>query len=319
VEPDNLNQNSALVNAVMWNLRIDSAVAESTRALRTAGIDSMVLKGATFSDWYPRDSPRTYVDGDIWVPPDAVADAAQVLANLGFVPTQDEQGTPDWLQEHASSWLRSTDQGKIDLHRRLQGAEASPETVWMILWETRIPLVVGGESVWRLSAPARALYAALHATHHGVTDARGLPHLEAALRVVDDETWTAALALAGDLQAVEAFATGLRLLPQGAELAARINVPDARSVKTSLLASTPPPVALGFDQLAAASWGRRLEILLRKLIPAPGFIRHWWPPAARNRATLVIGYLYRPLWLLRHAPAGYRAWRAARRDASSSS
>jgi len=303
----------------MWNLRIDSAVGEAVDALHTAGIESLVLKGPTFSDWYPADSPRTYVDGDIWVPPDSVAAAEGVLRSLGFMATQDERGAPEWWREHASSWLRSSDQGKIDLHRRLQGTEAAPDAVWTVLWGGREAMTVGRASVWRLSQPARALYATLHATHHGSADARGLPHLEAALNAVDDTTWTAALTLAQELDALEAFATGLRLLPAGAELAARIQVPDARSVKTSLLASTPPPVALGFDQLAAVGWRRRIEILLRKLFPPPGFIRHWWPPAARNPPMLMIGYIYRPIWLARNAPAGYRAWRAARRDASNSS
>jgi hypothetical protein len=85
-------------------------------------------------------------------------------------------------------------------------------------------------------------------------------------------------------------------------------------VKTALHATTPPPVALGFDQLATARGIRRLEILLHKAFPPPGFIRHWWPPAARSRHMLLIGYLYRPVWLIQHAPAGYRAWRTARRQ-----
>ena len=233
----------------MWNLRVDAAIGEVVDALRGQDIDSLVLKGPTFSDWYPSDSGRTYVDGDILVSPANVAGAEQVLAGLGFAPTADERGLPEWWQEHAGSWLRETDQGKIDLHRRLQGAEAGPESVWSTLWNRRDPITIGGIDGWRLSEPARALYATLHATHHGSEDGRGLPHLEAALGAVDDAGWGAALDLARELDAVEAFATGLRLLPAGAELAERINVPDARSVKTALLASTPPPVALGFDQL----------------------------------------------------------------------
>lgn len=303
----------------MWNLRIDAAIGDVVAALRERNIDSLVLKGPTFAEWYPPDSGRTYVDGDVWVAPGNVAGAEQVLADLGFLPTSDERGLPEWWQEHASSWLREQDQGKIDLHRRLQGAEADPASVWSTLWAQRAAITIGGVSGWRLSEPGRTLYATLHATHHGSEDARGLPHLEAALGAVDDSVWVAALELAREVDAVEAFATGLRLLPAGAELAERIRVPDARSVKTALLASTPPPVALGFDQLHGASGLRRLEILLRKLFPPPGFIRHWWPPAGRNRGMLMVGYVYRPIWLVKNAPAGYRAWREARRKASSSS
>jgi hypothetical protein len=178
---------------------------------------------------------------------------------------------------------------------------------------------VGGEHAYRLSEPGRVLYATMHATHHGRGDPRGLAHLRAALASVDDDAWVRALALAGQLDAVESFATGLRMLPDGAALAERIGAPDAMSVRTSLLASTPPPVALGFDQLASARGLKRVAIVTRKFVPPPGFIRHWWPPAARNPAMLAVGYVYRPIWLIERAPAGYRAWRAARRAVKSSS
>jgi hypothetical protein len=303
----------------MWNLRIDAATGEVVAALRQQGIDSLVLKGPAFAEWYPPDSGRTYVDGDVWVAPEHLAGAEIVLTELGFKPTIDQTGLPDWWQEHGDSWLRERDQGKIDLHRRLQGTAADPADVWSIMWLQRVEFRVGGQPAYRLSEAGRALYATLHATHHGIGDARGVPHLQAALAVLDDTTWAVAFELATQLDAVESFGTGLRLLPAGAELAARIQVPEGRSVKTALLASTPPPVALGFDQLASARGLRRLEIVLRKLVPPPGFIRHWWPPAARGRLMLTVGYAYRPVWLLQRAPAGYRAWRAARRESRSSS
>jgi hypothetical protein len=317
--PSDERQNHARIHALMWNLRIDAATGEVVAALRQRGIDSLVLKGPAFAEWYPPDSGRTYEDGDVWVAPQDLADAEAVLAELGFEPTIDQSGMPDWWQEHGDSWLRERDRGKIDLHRRLQGIGADPAQVWSMLWAQRVEFKVGGESAYRLSEPGRALYATLHATHHGVDDPRGLPHLEAALASIDDEIWVAALDLARELDAVEAFGTGLRLLPAGEALAARIKVPDARSTKTTLLASTPPPVALGFDQLASARGLRRLEIVLRKLVPPPGFVRHWWPPASKSRVMLAIGYGYRPIWLLMRAPAGYRAWLAARREAKSSS
>jgi hypothetical protein len=73
-------------------------------------------------------------------------------------------------------------------------------------------------------------------------------------------------------------------------------------------------VALGIEQLARAhGWQERAEILRHKLVPPPAFIRHWWPPAARNSWMLMLGYAYRPIWLVCKAPAGLRAWRTARR------
>ena len=313
------HQRSPRVRALMWNLRIDAATGEVVGALRARRIDSLVLKGPALTDWYAPDSGRTYVDGDIWVAPANLAATEAILAKLGFTPTQDERGMPDWWQEHGSSWSREPDRTKIDLHRRLQGTALEPQQAWDILWPQRTKFIVGGEIAYRLPEAGRALYAALHATHHGRDDPRGLPHLSAALGAVDEATWTRALRLAEQLDALAAFATGLRLLPEGAALAERIGVPDATSVRASLLASSPPPIALGFDQLASARGAHRFEILLRKIVPPPGFVRHWWPPATRNSLMLIVGYVYRPIWLLQRAPAGYRAWREAKREARSSS
>jgi hypothetical protein len=302
----------------MWNLRLDAATAEVVEALRRRGVESVVLKGPALNDWYSPDSGRTYVDGDIWVSPSTIEAAETVLRELGFEPTQDESGLPHWWKQHGSSWLRAVDGGKIDLHRRLQGVGSDPEETWTLLWQRAEPLEVAGTAAWRLDTAARALYVTLHAAHHGAGDARGFPHLLAALGILDDHTWAAAYELAGRLDAVDPFGVGLRLVDSGSALARRIGVPGTSSVQATLQGSAPPPVALGFEQLAQARGLGRVEVLLRKAVPPPGFVRHWWPPAARNRRWLIVGYLYRPLWLLQKAPAGFRAWRQARRVAKSS-
>ncbi len=303
----------------MWNLRIDSGIAELVTALDANGVASLVLKGPSLNAWFGEESPRTYADGDVLVAPEHGKRAAGVLSAVGFQRAGEELGLPPWWLDHASSWLRHGDAVAIDLHWRLQGVELEPQAAWRRLWRDRVPFTVGGRPAHRLSEPAQVLYAALHATHHGAANARGMRNLEAALQAVPEPVWRQALDLAMELRALEGFATGLRLTDSGRALAERIGAPDARSVKTELYAATPPPVALGFEQLASAPAPRRLAILARKLVPPPAFVRHWWPPAARNRRMLVVGYLYRPLWLVEHTPAGYRAWRAARRRASSSS
>jgi hypothetical protein len=303
----------------MWNLRIDAATAEVLGALTDHGIDAVVLKGPALSDWYPDDSDRTYSDGDVWVAPGAVDEAEKTLSELDFSPTSDERGLPAWWLAHASNWQRDRDDVRIDLHRRLQGVERDPVSVWEELWPRCESFSVAGRPARRLPADARVLYATLHATHHGIANPAALAHLQAALAAADEATWRQAALLAERLDAVESFATGLRLVPAGIELATRLGVPDEVSVRSALHAASPPPVALGFDELARAHGVRRLHILLRKFVPPPGFIRHWWPRAAGSRRMLVVGYLYRPIWLLLRAPAGYRAWRAASRAAKSSS
>jgi hypothetical protein len=319
MEPDRSDRHNPRVNALLWNLPIDAATLEVIVAMQTQGIDSVVLKGPALTDWYPEDSDRVYGDGDVWVSPACLERAETTLQELGFRPVKDEDGLPDWWAEHARDWRREMDGATIDLHAHLQGTTQDPALTWAMLWPRCVEFKLAGKPAKRLPEDARALYVTLHATHHGVARDASMNHLTAALAAVDDATWSSALKLSRELGALDSFATGLRLLPAGAELAARIGVPDARGVRTSLLASSPPPVALGFDQLSEARGLRRVEILFHKAVPAPGFIRHWWPQAARNRRMLVVGYLYRPVWLLKHAPAGYRAWRDARREASKSS
>jgi len=72
-------------------------------------------------------------------------------------------------------------------------------------------------------------------------------------------------------------------------------------------------VALGFEQLARAGGpAARAKLIARKVVPPATFMRRWYPQAADSRRRLALAYLWRPLWLLRHAPAGFRAWRDAR-------
>jgi hypothetical protein len=199
----------------------------------------------------------------------------------------------------------------------LQGVGVDAQTAWLSLSGATETINVGGYPAWVLDAPASALYVTLHACHHGKAFGKALSHVERALRAVDESDWIEATSLAERLQATDAFATGLRLLPEGAELAARLSLEHGRSVNAVLHANTPPPIALGLEQLAStASLRKRIAIIAGKTFPPPGLVRYWWPPAGRNRTMLVIAYLYRPVWLLRHAPRGFRAWRSAKRVVS---
>ncbi len=305
----------ARVEAAASNLRIDAATGEVLQAFHAAGVRGVLLKGPALAAWYADEPTRSYLDCDLWVGPADLEIAEEVLTRLGFGLLVDERGLPAWWQEHASSWSRDVDGVVVDLHRRLQGLGVDDQTAWRSLSATTETITVGGHPALVLSVPARALYVTLHASHHGHAWGKALSHLDRALRAVDESDWVRAASLAERLDGIDAFATGLRLVPQGAELAARLSLAETQSVNVALHASSPPPIALGFEQLArAASVREFLTIIARKAVPPPGFVRHWWPPAARNRRMLALAYLYRPLWLLRHAPRGARAWLVARRE-----
>ena len=135
-------------------------------------------------------------------------------------------------------------------------------------------------------SPPRASHSwpALHAAHHGRTYPRPLRDLERALDRLDRETWVAAARLAAELDAVEAFAAGLRLVPAGESLASELDLPAVSSRRRRLMAGDHP----------AGSDG-----LLRLMEPAPSrerlrALRDVRAAAARHAARLVVAGTPRP-------------------------
>lgn len=308
-------EQSSRIAATAQRLRVDAATAEVLRAFDSGGVESRLLKGPALAAWYADESARSYLDCDLWVRPAHSADAAATIAGLGFEPPAHENNLPEWWLEHASAWIRQSDGVVVDLHRTLQGVGVDPESAWEALSVDANAVLVAGYPVASLSVPACALYVTLHAAHHGRGWWKAIAHVERALDAVDEAAWREAARLAQQVDAEDAFAAGLRLTAPGTEVADRLGLGAPRSVKVALQANVAPPVALGIEQVASAdgAWSRGW-ILMRKVVPPPDFIRHWWPPAARGRLMLAIGYLYRPVWLVRKAPAGFRAWRDARRQ-----
>jgi hypothetical protein len=313
-EPRKLNLAAGVVAS---NLRVDSMTAEVLRAFDAEGIESLLLKGASVARWlYDNDEPRGYADCDLFVRPSDLEAAEDVLVRLRFEPEVDRSEMPGWWQDHAIGWLRSDD-GAIDLHRTLPDVGVDPERVWLTLAAHREPIVVGGFEAQTLAIPARAFMLALHAAHHGTGWGRFLDDLERGASTADLATWRAAAELAASLKATAAFATGLRLVEPGRAIASELGLTTDGTVGLALKASTPPPMALGFDQLARASgWRERMKILRHKFFPPVTFMKRWSPLARQGRVGLLRAYVGRGAWLLRNAPAGFRAWRSARRGST---
>jgi hypothetical protein len=304
------------IETVAGNLRVDSATAEVLGAFDEAGIDCIVLKGASTWRWlYEQgEEPRGYIDGDLLVHPQARERAAAVLDSLGFAPELDERRMPSWWREHAIGWGRR-DGTMVDIHRSLPGIGASPERLWQRLSEDVVPLVVGGQECRALSLPARALHITLHAAQHGAGSQSPIDDLRRALERGDEATWGAAAELARTLEATAAFSAGLALLPEGRALGDRLGVQDV-AVDVELRASTARPTALTVERIARAPGIRaRAGIIARKLFPPATFMRKWSPLARRSGLGLALAYLWRPLWVLGQAPRALRAWSQARRVA----
>ena len=154
----------------------------------------------------------------------------------------------------------------------------------------------------------------LHAAHHGEAWGKPIADLELAIARVDEATWREVAALARRLEATEPLSAGLRLTRDGTELATRLGLPAPSSVTVALLAGSPPPVALGIEQLARArSLRERAAILWHKLVPPPEFIRHWQPKGTDTTVGLAKAYVRRPFWILLQLPRALRTWLRARR------
>jgi hypothetical protein len=300
---------------VAGTLRLDWAVSEVFRAFDAAGVEALLLKGASIARWlYTEAAPRAYGDCDLLVRPGDLERAREVLAGLGFEPHYDEEAMPGWWREHAVAWLRNSDAVAVDLHHTLAGVGADDEALWRTLAADRVAVDVAEFPAPAMSIPARGLHMALHAAQHGQEWGTVLEELDMALAQEGIETWRAAAALARALDATPAFAAGLRLTAAGSAVADELGLPSDQSLDVALRSTTPPPAAMTFEQLARARGVRaRVAMVAYKLFPPPTFMRKWSPAAHEGRVALARAYGRRLVWLAKTAPRGFRAWRAARR------
>ena len=297
-------------------LRIDAATADVLGGFSAGGVQSLLLKGISIARWLYEPGERPYGDFDLLIRPYDRAAAEGVLSELGFERTVDERDMPEWWGDHAATWLRHTDAVALDLHRTVPGVGVGEEALWTTLSEHTQAILVGNREAAALQPHGLAFHVALHAAQHGELWDDMLAELERALERADHATWTQAAELAAELDATPAFATGLRLVPAGRALAAELNLPATTATAITLRATTPPAIALGFDQLARTRGLRgRLGLLRHKLFPPPTFIRHQFPQTGPGRLELVRAYVKRWRWLAEHAPEGFRAWRKARKSA----
>jgi hypothetical protein len=308
---------SAVLTAALV-LRVDSVTAEAVMAMRGAGIRTLLLKGPSIAAWlYGDGAARPYGDSDLLVAPGSYRPAGEVLRELGF-----RDLAYPWHRD-SQTWLRRSDTSYVDLHRSLKGASALPDRVWDALAAHTDTLRVGGIEVEALRVPALALHVALHAAEHGVWDFRR-PHedLARALQVADEGTWREASDVARRIDALPAFAAGLRFNPDGARIAERLKLPAKPPPAAALRSGSHLPVAGAVEALASErSLRARARFALRAFVPPLSYMREWsathmarWPAAVRRGALgLGVAYLWRPIWILLRLPKAIAALRRARR------
>jgi hypothetical protein len=304
--------------AAARTLAVDALTAETIGALQAAGVRSILLKGPAVARWLYRDGTlREYDDCDLLVDPAQTGSAATVLGELGFAPLLDPTDAymAAMAPPHAECWTRGERHDDIvDLHDCLFGTHAAKDAVWRELSAGTDSVAVGGVDAQVLDAPRRAVVVALHAAANGSRGAKSLEDLRRALSLVDETVWVEAARVAERIDAGESFAAGLRLLPEGRELAGRLGVRTPASAEVLLHASTVPQGALFLEALRSAESAReRSRLLGRALLPSRRYMRALSPLARRGRIGLGAAYLVRLVTRLATALPAMRAIRLAHR------
>ncbi len=296
------------------NLAIDRLTAEIASELSAEGIESIVLKGPVLGQWLYPEEVRPYGDSDLMVAPENWQRAIDTLKRLGFVDYLGPMEHPRMESPAGTGFQRGQDY--VDLHCTLHGLDGDERAVWESFLAASEAQTIGGTE---LRVPGRAsllLHLGLHAAHH--TEGKPLEDLRRAIARAEEQLWRDAVELARSHDGLPAFASGLRLLPEGKELARQLAIGDVRSVRHDLRREK-IPMAEGIDTLFSPGLGVRgkMAIAVSEMFPRREFMRWWSPLARRGRAGLLASYLWRLLWLVGHAPRAVLAWWRVRRQASS--
>lgn len=301
-------------------LDVDRSTAAVVEALRADGVDPILLKGPALAAWlYADGAPRPYVDADLLVPPERFGEVAAALGRLGFVEdgAEEEKQPRGHHAPHAVPFVRASDRAQVDLHRTLSGAAVAPSTAWAVADDLTEPAQVGGVEIRVPALPLRALIVAFHASQHGAEVAKPLADLSRALTLADEDTWRKAVEVAQRLDALASLSMGLRLVPEGNELADRLGLPSAELARAAAAGESGAGIVLGLDRLRHTRGAReKLRLVGREAFPAPDFMRWWTPLARRGRRGLAAAYAARLGWLARSALPSLLLLRRARRQAA---
>jgi Uncharacterised nucleotidyltransferase len=299
---------------------LDAAAVEAFDAFDAAGVKAVLLKGPALARMlYSAREHRGYSDVDLLVAPPDVPAARRILADLGYANIADRLGIDDVAGVlKAETWVGvgGTDPvgagAMIDLHWQLPGSEASPEAAWEAVTRERGWVELDGRRVPTLAVAGLALHLATHAAQHGPRYEQPMEDLAKGLDRWSPEVWRAAARLAAEIGATEAFGAGLRLVPEGAALAAELRLPSTDGLEWSIANRAARPRGTfhleAFRQ--ARSLSERASVLRRSLLPRREWIAWQYHWARGTRVRMVAA---RGLHLLRAPVWAARAWHFRRR------
>jgi hypothetical protein len=286
-------------------MAVDQVTAEAVTAFDTAGIPVILLKGPSIAAWLYPEGGRAYGDSDLLVRAADLAGAGDVLRGMGF------ERVSRGAAEHAHTYLRDTNGVglAVDLHRGLPYVTIDPRIVWDVLNEGTEELTVHHRPVRILGAPQRALHLCIHAVQHVTESTDPLEDLRRGIVQLPEDTWRAAATVAASLGAEDALATGLRLLPEGARIAERLELTTHQ--RDILRVAVNPEVDESSYRLelilGAASTRQRLQVISDTLFVSPNVMRRESGVARHGPLGLAAAYVARPFVLMaRIGPAAER-------------
>ncbi len=295
------------------NFAVDALTAEVAGAFDREGIETLVLKGPVLAKWLYPGEMRPYVDSDLMVAPESRARAVGVLERLGFAEYLPWMPTPLSLDPGGTAFNRRGTM--VDLHCQLPGLEGDPDAVWGCLAASAERQIIGGVELRVPDRDVVLLHVVLHAAHHAnMADGKPLEDLRRALTRVEESKWSSALELARAYRGVPAFAAGLRLLPEGEDLARKLDLGEVRSLQHEIRRED-NVIAEELYALLSADVGirRKLAIAASDVFPLPDYMRWWSPLARRGKLGLAGAYLWRAIWVIGQAPrAIHTLWRVRR-------
>jgi hypothetical protein len=295
---------------------VDAVTAEVAVAFGREGIAVLVLKGPVLARWLYPGEVRPYVDSDLMVAPENRARAVGVLERLGFVEHCPWMPTPLSLDPGGTAFNRPGG-GMVDLHCQLPGLNGDPDAIWGRLAASADRQVIAGVELQVPDRDTVLLHVVLHAAHHAnLADGKPQEDLRRALALVEETGWSRALELARAYRGVPAFAAGLRLLPEGRDLACRLGLGELRSLQHEVRRED-NVIAEELYALLSADTGirQKLVIAASDIFPLPDYMRWWSSLARRGRLGLAGAYLWRAIWIIGQAPGAiHTLWRIRRAE-----
>jgi hypothetical protein len=145
-------------------------------------------------------------------------------------------------------------------------------------------------------------------------DGKPLEDLRRALARTEESRWSSALELARAYRGVPAFAAGLQLLPEGRDLARKLDLGEVRSLQHEIRREDNVIAEELYALLSSdVGIGRKLAIAASDVFPGPDYMRWWSPLARRGKLGLAAAYVWRAIWIVSQAPRAINTlWRIQR-------